>query len=238
MATARVPRLKTVLGRVSATLALGWLAGCTGSPTLAPAGTTPLPPTATPAESRSASSPVVYKGKPDLEAFVASLRGIGIEPVTTKGIDLRTFRFAEMVDLLELTLTLVEYQKPSGAKETTEIDLTSDGVINEGTINLALLPPAATGKEGAKIVIQIVPDGPGRVSTTARDVSPLWYATPDVRPRIQSGLDSGSKLPIRRNARGLKLIGYSCADQIEFRCRAVEPRGAGVTPGTGDADKP
>jgi hypothetical protein len=90
MATARLPRLKTVFGRASATLALIWLAGCTGSPAPAPAATTALPPPAAPTESRSARAPVVYKGKPDLEAFVASLRAIGIEPVTTKGIELRT----------------------------------------------------------------------------------------------------------------------------------------------------
>jgi hypothetical protein len=215
MATERPPGLKTVLRRVWATLALGWLAGCNGSPT---------PPSAPPAESRSASTGVVYQGKPDLEAFVASLKDKGIEPVTMKGIDLRTFRFSGMVDLLELTATLEQNPRPTGATGPTEIVLTSDGVVNEGSINLAILPPATTGKEGATIVVQIVPDGPGDISTTARDVSPLWYATPGARPRIQSGLDAGSKLPIPRKARGLKVIGYSGADQLEFRCRAVEAR--------------
>ena len=107
--------------------------------------------------------------------------------------------------------------------------ISTDQVMAAGTINLAILSPAQMGKDGVRVILQAVSTDGKSDKTLISKLSPLWYAWPNGRSRAQSGLDFGSKLPIRRR-KALKLIGYSASNgeppysaQLDFRCRAVEP---------------
>ena len=201
-----------------------WFVGCGGqttSPTglVAPGSSQPKPTT----------SAIVYKEKANPDTFLKGLKTRGIDVISTKGLDLWAFRFEGMVDRLEVWVDVNESPRPEGQSGKQKFLLSTDEVMAAGTINLAILSPAQTGKDGVRVVLQAVSTDGKSDKTLISRLSPLWYAWPNGRSRAQSGLDFGSKLPIRRR-KALKLIGYSASNgepphsaQLDFRCRAVEP---------------
>ncbi len=220
---------------------LGWIAGCvpgsTPSPALAPA---PAPVQASGAAgigTSIASNPtasvsgVVFKEKPDLDAFVASLKAEGLPLVTTKGVELRTFGFSAMSDILEVSGDVDESPRSPDEQWPRKFVLSPDDPATQGTINVAILPPSVTGKDGVKLILQIqtATEEKKVTKTLICDLPPLWFTSPNRRAMSQSGLDFGSKLKIKRG-KGVKVIGYEARRgtersdfQVNFRCTALKP---------------
>lgn len=226
--------LSHLIGILSLSGSVAWITGC-GRGTVPPASgaagiaaridSDPAPPV----------SGVVFKEKADLEAFAASLKLEGVDLADTKGVDLRTFGFSGMSDILEVSVEVEKSPRPAGEQWPRKFVLSPDDPAERGTINVAILPPSATGKEGVKIILQIqsqTETGMGknnRTKTLICDLPALWFATPNRRAMSQSGLDFGSKLKIKRG-RGLRMIGYmarrgsdSYDFQVDFRCAGKAP---------------
>ena len=194
-------------------------------------------------------SGVVFKEKGDLEAFAASLKKEGIDLATTKGVELKTFGFSSMSDILEVSVDVDESPRPAGERGPRKFVLSLDDRAAQGTINVAILSPSVTGKDGVKIILQIQTrsGNENRTKTMICDLPPLWFSTPNRRAMSQSGLDFGSKLKIKRG-KGLKIIGYVARRGsepseflVDFRCTGVDPgkkRGAAVSTAAPTAKSP
>jgi hypothetical protein len=209
----------------------GLLAGCSGQPSDAtPAA--PVAPT-TSSEPKGAEPPTILLEKADRKAVLAGLKDAITGSAEARGIDIRSFRFSGLTSPLEVLVQIERAQDPKGENGVETISLITDGPpIPTGIVRMILLPPAATGREGARVVLQVVPDGGGRAQTLSRDVSPLWFGWTKRRLMPQAFLEPGKPLRVR-GGKGLKLVSYGSEDLethvrifLDLRCRPA-PRPGG-----------
>ena len=231
--------LSHLIGILTVSGCVIWITGCDRG-TLPPGSSAAGGGTSITSAPSPSVSGVVFKEKANLETFAASLKLEGVGLATTKGVDLRTFGFSDMSDILEVSVDVDESPRSAGERWPRKFVLSLDDPAARGTINVAILPPSATGKDGVKIILQIQTDTEekNRAKTMICDLPPLWFRSPNRRAMSQSGLDFGSKLKIKRG-KGVKVIGYEARRgsdpsdfQVNFRCAGIEP---GKQSGTDDS---
>jgi hypothetical protein len=219
-------------------------AGCAGENT---PGAAPVPvPAATAFPSPAGpgpSVPMITLGKMDRDAVLAGLKEEGVRVVEPEAVVVRSFRYANLTDSLDLIAEVDQTPVAPGQVNPLEFALPPDGLLTgDGTFDMVLLPPASTDRPGTRIVFQVVPAG-GRRRLVVHDLPPLWFQWPGVRPRVQTRLDGGPLNP--KPGRSYKLIAYSAGDPnslrgvtLNLRCRSakrVEPAPA-ATAGPPHAD--
>jgi hypothetical protein len=146
-----------------------------------------------------------------------------------------SFRYSGPPVALSVWVEIDEVPKAGPNDATRRIDLPPGGVgAGAGVIHMVIVPPAATGREGARIVLQDVPEPTGRARTVSRDVSPLWFDWGG-RPMAQSVPANGA-VKLGPAGRGLKLAALSARDRtssaycnVNLRCKAGLARGGRAT---------
>jgi hypothetical protein len=203
----------------------GLAAGCARptAPSVAPA---PAPAATGPAAAAN-TAPAVTLRKIDREAVLAGLKEDGIQVVEPKGVVVRSFRYANLTEPLDLIAEVEQTPVAPGQVNPLEYTLPPDGLLTgDGTFDMVLLPAASTGRPGTQIVFVVAPDGDRRRSVV-HDTPPLWFQWPGVRPRVQTRLDGGPLNP--KPGRMYKLIAYSTGDPnslrgvtLNLRCRTAK----------------
>jgi hypothetical protein len=230
MTTTRPHPLWIRHGAGRALLLSALLAGCSGPPSAAP----PTAPAAlaTPSGPGDAGPPTIQTEKADRKAVLAGLKDATTGSADARGIEIRAYRFSGLTEPLEVLVQIERSRDPKGHNGLETISLITEGPpIPQGIVRMILLPPEATGREGARVVLQVVPDGPGRAQVLSRDVSPLWFGWAKRRLMSQSSLVQGKPQTLRRG-KGPPLVGYSSRDPatgaeviLELRCRLVSRSG-------------
>jgi hypothetical protein len=208
----------------------GLLAGCSGPPSSA----TPAVPVAlaTSSDPKGAEGPTIQTETSDRKAVLAGLPGSTTVSASARGIDIRSFRFSGLTEPLEVLVQIDRAQDPHGDNGVETISLITEGPpIPRGIVRMILLPPEATGRQGARVILQVVPDGEGRVQILSRDISPLWFGWAKRRVMPQAFLERDHPLRLR-GGKGLKLVGYSAQDSatgarifLDLRCRPAARSG-------------
>jgi hypothetical protein len=172
---------------------------------------------------------------PDADRVLAGLKDAGVVVVaSSKGVDVWSFRYSGPPVALSVWVEIDEVPKAGPNDASRRIDLPTGGAgAGSGVIHMVIVPPAATGREGARIVLQDVPEPTGRARTVSRDVSPLWFDWGG-RPMAQSG----GALKLHPAGRGLKLVALSARDRtssaycyVNLRCKAgLAPGGRATSP--------
>jgi hypothetical protein len=170
----------------------------------------------------------------DRKAVLAGLKDAMTGSADARGIEIRAYRVSGLTEPLEVLVQIDRVQDTKGDNGPETISLITEGPpIPQGIVRMILLPPEATGREGARVVLQVVPDGEGRTQTLVRDVSPLWFGWVKRRFVVQSFVESRNSLRLRRG-KGLKLVGFDAWDRatgarvaLDLRCRPVSQSGGG-----------
>jgi hypothetical protein len=163
----------------------------------------------------------------DRNAVLAGLEEDGIHVVEPKGVVVRSFRYANLSDPLNVIAEIDQTPVVPGRVNPLEFGLPPDGLLTgDGTFDMVVLPPGSASRPGTQIVFLVAPAG-GRRRMVVHDTPPLWFEWPGVRPRVQSRLDGGTLNP--KPGRTYKLIAYSSGDPksirgvtLNLRCRTAK----------------
>jgi hypothetical protein len=207
------------------------LAGCSAPQ---PPATQTAPGTlAAPSDPKGAEPPAIRKEASDRKAVLAGLKDSVTGSTEARGIDIRSYRFSGLTEPLEVLVQIEQPPDRAGENGREAFSLVTEGPpIPQGVVRMILLPPEATGREGVRVILQVVPDGQGRTQTLSRDVSSLWFGWAKRRFVAQEFAESGNTLKLRRG-KGLKLVSYFAQDlatdariSLDLRCRpAAQPGG-------------
>jgi hypothetical protein len=211
---------------MSAFVAASWAAGCSG-----PSAPSNPPPAAATAPGPDVPGVTFAAERPDLDRVLAGLKDTGLAVASSKDVQVWSFRYSGPPVALSVWVEIDEVPKAGPDDAPRRIDLPPSGAgAGSGVIQMVIVPPAATGREGARIILQDVPEATGRARTVSRDVSPLWFDWGG-RPMAQSVPAKGA-FKLGPAGRGLKIVALSARDRtssaycnVNLRCKA------GLTPG-------
>jgi hypothetical protein len=167
--------------------------------------------------------------KSDRDGVLSALKEHGIEVVRPEDIVVRTFRYTGLKEPLEWFVEVEQKPPAEGQESMLRLSLPPDRrEVGDGTLDLVLLPPMSTGREGMRVVLRSVPAGGDGGRLVAYDAPPLWFGWPERMARAQSRLDGGPLNP--KPARTYKLISYSASQKdtskeafLTLRCKSPKP---------------
>jgi hypothetical protein len=226
--------LRRQRGRLSACLIACLAGGCSEATFTAARGTAARPPStvspSSPQGDSAPATPAIVAVKSDRDSVLAALKEQGIEVVSPDDIVVRGFRYAGLKDCLEWFVDIEHTPGIKGLERPLRISLPSDNrPAGDGTLDLVLLPPRSTGREGLLVVLRCVSARGGGCRIVAGDAPPIWSGGPNRRVGSQSRLDGGPLMP--RTGKTYKLVTYAAREDptgyatLTLRCKAVKPTG-------------
>ena len=162
-----IPRLddhRRPFGPLRACLLACLAGGCTQSTSTATPGPTANPTaTASPSSDQGGSvpgAPAIVAAKSDRDGVLSALKEHGIEVVRPEDIVVRTFRYTGLKEPLEWFVEVEQKPPAEGQESMLRLSLPPDRrEVGDGTLDLVLLPPMSTGREGMRVVLRSVPAG-------------------------------------------------------------------------------